>query len=96
MQELVPSLLPSLGLLNPLAAQEISQLAQQLTARASVRCTAPNYLPKVGQLAAGLWVNVAHGSKGLASIPLSAEILASHISQEPAPLDADLLARLQP
>lgn len=84
LQQLVPDFLT-----QPVSPTEIA-------ARASVRCTAPNYLPKVGQLAEGLWVSLAHGSKGLASIPLSAEILASEIAQEPAPLENDLLARLQP
>ncbi|KNC10108.1 FAD-dependent oxidoreductase [Klebsiella sp. RIT-PI-d] len=36
------------------------------------------------------------GSRGLCSAPLAAEILASQMSEEPVPLDADTLAALNP
>ncbi|MCB5187530.1 bifunctional tRNA (5-methylaminomethyl-2-thiouridine)(34)-methyltransferase MnmD/FAD-dependent 5-carboxymethylaminomethyl-2-thiouridine(34) oxidoreductase MnmC [Methylobacillus caricis] len=44
----------------------------------------------------GLYVNIGHGSKGLTTAPLAAEMLASAISGEPAPVDAGLLAALDP
>lgn len=44
----------------------------------------------------GLYVNTGHGSKGLITAPLSAEILASAICGEPAPVDIKLLAALDP
>ncbi len=44
----------------------------------------------------GLYVNTGHGSKGLITAPLCAEILASMICGEPAPIDAKLLAALDP
>lgn len=44
----------------------------------------------------GLWLNLGHGSRGLASIPLSAELLASQICGETAPLETELVEALHP
>ncbi len=44
----------------------------------------------------GLFVNLAHGSRGLTSTPLCAELLASQICGELAPLPADLVKALSP
>lgn len=50
---------------------------------------APSYYP-------GLYLNIGHGSRGLASAPLCAEVLAGYIGQNPQPLERDLLNALQP
>lgn len=89
--------------LNGLTAS-LPQLANLLPAvenlegRAALRCTTPDQLPLVGALPehTGLWLNSGHGSKGLVSTPLAAEVLASYIAQEPAPLEQGLLAALAP
>lgn len=44
----------------------------------------------------GLYINTGHGSKGLINAPLCAEMLASAICGEPAPVDRKLLAALDP
>ncbi|WP_044611913.1 bifunctional tRNA (5-methylaminomethyl-2-thiouridine)(34)-methyltransferase MnmD/FAD-dependent 5-carboxymethylaminomethyl-2-thiouridine(34) oxidoreductase MnmC [[Enterobacter] lignolyticus] len=44
----------------------------------------------------GLFMLGALGSRGLCSAPLAAEILASQMSEEPLPLDAETLAALSP
>jgi len=44
----------------------------------------------------GLWVSAAHGSRGLASAPLCAELLASRICDEPLPLEQPLVDHLHP
>lgn len=44
----------------------------------------------------GLYINTGHGSKGLINAPLCAEMLASAICGEPAPVDTKLLAALDP
>lgn len=44
----------------------------------------------------GLWLNLGHGSRGLASIPLASELLASLIAGEPAPLEKELVEALHP
>lgn len=49
-----------------------------------------------GQHHAGLWISAAHGSRGLASAPLCAEVLASRICDEPLPLERELIDHLHP
>ncbi|HEY0269206.1 MAG TPA: bifunctional tRNA (5-methylaminomethyl-2-thiouridine)(34)-methyltransferase MnmD/FAD-dependent 5-carboxymethylaminomethyl-2-thiouridine(34) oxidoreductase MnmC [Methyloradius sp.] len=44
----------------------------------------------------GLYVNAGHGSKGLTQASVCAEMIAASISGEPAPVDAKLLAALDP
>lgn len=44
----------------------------------------------------GLFVSTAHGSKGLSTVPLAGEIIASYITGEPLPLEADILKRIHP
>lgn len=44
----------------------------------------------------GLFVNIAHGSKGLSSCPLAAEFIASQICNEPSPLSADVVSAISP
>lgn len=44
----------------------------------------------------GLFINAGHGAKGLVNAPLSAEIVASLICDEPAPVDDHLLSALDP
>jgi len=49
-----------------------------------------------GRHHAGLWISAAHGSRGLASAPLCAELLASRICDEPLPLEWPLVDHLHP
>ncbi len=44
----------------------------------------------------GLYVNLGHGSKGLITCPLSAEIIAAQICNEPLPIEQDLVDILSP
>ncbi len=44
----------------------------------------------------GLFVNIAHGSKGLSSCPLAAEFIASQICNEPSPVSADVVNAISP
>lgn len=44
----------------------------------------------------GLWLNIGHGSRGLASIPLASELLVSQLLNEPAPVAKDLVESLHP
>ncbi|GAB2779780.1 bifunctional tRNA (5-methylaminomethyl-2-thiouridine)(34)-methyltransferase MnmD/FAD-dependent 5-carboxymethylaminomethyl-2-thiouridine(34) oxidoreductase MnmC [Halomonas shantousis] len=44
----------------------------------------------------GLWVSAAHGSRGLASAPLCAEIIASRLCGEPMPLERELIDHVHP
>jgi tRNA 5-methylaminomethyl-2-thiouridine biosynthesis bifunctional protein len=51
--------------------------------------TKGNYMP-------GLYLTTAHGSRGLTSTPLAAELLASMICDEPLPLSRELVRALAP
>lgn len=44
----------------------------------------------------GLYISSGHGSRGLVSAPLAAELLAALINQEPLPVALDLLQALHP
>ncbi|WP_083627809.1 bifunctional tRNA (5-methylaminomethyl-2-thiouridine)(34)-methyltransferase MnmD/FAD-dependent 5-carboxymethylaminomethyl-2-thiouridine(34) oxidoreductase MnmC [Salinicola sp. MH3R3-1] len=44
----------------------------------------------------GLWVSTAHGSRGMVSAPLCAELIASRIHDEPMPLERELVDHLHP
>ena len=44
----------------------------------------------------GLYVNLGHGSRGLTSAPLCAELIAAQIAGEPRPLPRDLCQALSP
>ncbi|SER06875.1 tRNA 5-methylaminomethyl-2-thiouridine biosynthesis bifunctional protein [Amphritea atlantica] len=44
----------------------------------------------------GLFANLAHGSKGLISGPISGEIIASMLENEPLPLEKELIDKLSP
>ena len=71
----------------------------RLAGRAGLRCGSPDYLPLVGPLdesAPGLLVSTAHGSRGLITAPLSGEVLAAWLEDEPAPLPEELTQALLP
>lgn len=44
----------------------------------------------------GLWVTTAHGSRGMVSAPLCAELIASRLYDEPMPLERELVDHLHP
>jgi tRNA 5-methylaminomethyl-2-thiouridine biosynthesis bifunctional protein len=44
----------------------------------------------------GLYVNAAHGSRGLVTAPLSGELLAAYLEDEPAPLPRSVTQALHP
>jgi len=81
----------------------LPQLAQQLApafrdgsvqAWTGVRCASPDRRPCVGELAPGLWVSAAMGSRGLTFAMLGAELLAARLHGEPLPLEPRLAAAL--
>src|SRR5690606_483066 len=49
-----------------------------------------------GQYWPGLYCNLGHGSRGLAYTPLSAELLAAQIAQEPLPVNRNFVQALHP
>lgn len=69
-----------------------------------LRCTTPDRLPLAGPLTKdshytrhpNLYVNVGHGSRGLATIPLCSEIIATIINREPSPVSKLFQQALDP
>jgi len=49
-----------------------------------------------GQYFPGLYINVAHGSRGLTSTPLCSELLAAQINRHPPPLSSEMAKGLNP
>jgi tRNA 5-methylaminomethyl-2-thiouridine biosynthesis bifunctional protein len=63
---------------------------------ADLRRNARQFLNVTGSHLPGLYLSTGHGSRGLTSTPLSAEILAAQISAEPWPVAASLYRALAP
>ncbi|MFL6693069.1 MAG: FAD-dependent oxidoreductase [Ramlibacter sp.] len=59
-----------------------------------VRCASSDRRPLVGEVAPGLWVSTAMGSRGLTFAHLAAELLAARLHGEPLPLPARLAAAI--
>jgi tRNA 5-methylaminomethyl-2-thiouridine biosynthesis bifunctional protein len=69
----------------------------QLDGWAGLRATVPDRLPIFGESALpGLWFATGLGSRGLLWAPLGAELVASALEGEPAPLPRDLAGALSP
>lgn len=67
-----------------------------LTRYAALRKNARTHVSAHGEYYPGLFVTTAHGSRGLTSTPLAAEVLASAICKEPPPLSRKLGRALNP
>jgi tRNA 5-methylaminomethyl-2-thiouridine biosynthesis bifunctional protein len=63
---------------------------------AQLRKNARQTIAAKGDYMPGLYVSTAHGSRGLTSTPLAAELLASMICDEALPLSRDLVRALAP
>lgn len=70
--------------------------AGELCGRAATRCSAPGSMPLVGKVQDGLYCSLAHGTRGLLSAGLSAEVLAAQICGQLAPLHAEIIDALAP
>ncbi len=71
--------------------------AKKLAGRVGFRPMSPDRQPIVGRLdQEGLWTINGFGARGLVWASLCAELLASQIAGEPLPLEADLVAALDP
>ena len=61
-----------------------------------LRQNARRTIASKGHYMPGLYTSTGHGSRGLTSTPLAAELLASMICHEPLPLERDLCRALSP
>ena len=67
-----------------------------LPSRSGLRCRTADYLPLVGPLPDNdkIWLNTAHGSRGISSTPLCAELLADQLSGLTPAVDTGLVCSL--
>lgn len=77
-------------------AGPVPDAAAWRTAYAALAKDASKVPETPGQHHGGLWISTAHGSRGLASAPLCAEVLASSLCDEPLPLEQPLVDHLHP
>ncbi|MDE2605551.1 MAG: FAD-dependent 5-carboxymethylaminomethyl-2-thiouridine(34) oxidoreductase MnmC [Burkholderiales bacterium] len=80
----------------PGAARAMRAAAErgQVRSWSGVRCTSSDRRPLVGEVAPGLWLSTAMGSRGLTFAALCAELLAARLHGEPLPLEARLAEAL--
>jgi len=86
LSEYAPALHQALGVVS----------LDELQGRASVRCSAPGSTPLVGEVEQGLYCSLAHGTRGLLTTGLSAEVLAAQICGQLPPLPTSILDVLAP
>ena len=88
--------LERLRLLAPEAAARLASQFESGAARAwvGVRCASSDRRPLVGELAPGLWVSTAMGSRGLTFAGMCAQLLVARLHGDPLPLPARLAAAL--
>lgn len=83
-----PDYLPLIG--PVVDAQAFRERYAELAKDASRQPTAPApWYP-------GLYINAGHGSRGMISCPLSGELIAAWLNDEPLPLPADVVAAVHP
>ncbi len=70
--------------------------AELQSGRVGWRSTTPDRLPLVGKVDEGLYASLGHGARGVTCAPLCGEFLAAMICNEPLPLGAAWIARLDP
>ncbi len=78
------------------ALQQALGDAPPLKGRAGVRCSIPGATPLVGEVEQGLYCSLAHGTRGLLTAGISAEIIASQMCGQLPPLPQELLEALSP
>jgi tRNA 5-methylaminomethyl-2-thiouridine biosynthesis bifunctional protein len=69
-----------------------------VSGRASLRATLPDRLPIVGAVSgqSGLYVAAGYASRGVVWAGLLGEALADRMTQQPAPLEAELMQAIAP
>src|SRR5690606_28370060 len=74
-----------------------AEQAQVVSRRVGCRCQSTDFLPLAGAVReqpAGLWMSIAHGSRGLSGTPLCADLLSASILGLPLPVDQEIVDAL--
>lgn len=64
--------------------------------RAALRVTAPDHMPIIGKISDRLYVSTAHGSHGVLTTLIGAQIIASMIKNEPLPVSGATMHAIDP
>ncbi|MEO7548906.1 MAG: FAD-dependent oxidoreductase, partial [Ramlibacter sp.] len=82
--------------LAPRTARQLAPVFQAGAVRAWVqlRCVSSDRRPLLGEMAPGLWLSTAMGSRGLTFSMLCAELMAARLHREPLPLPRKLATAL--
>jgi tRNA 5-methylaminomethyl-2-thiouridine biosynthesis bifunctional protein len=83
-----PDYLPLVGAVPEKSLFMQNYAALRKNAKQAIACT--------GEFVNGLYVSTGHGSRGLTSTPLAAEVVASLICGEPLPLSRELFRAISP
>jgi tRNA 5-methylaminomethyl-2-thiouridine biosynthesis bifunctional protein len=85
-----------IGALLPMVAAQLAPAFASGKVRAwtGIRCASSDRRPLVGELAPGLWVSTAMGSRGLSFAALCAEMIACRLHAQPLPLPLSLAMAL--
>ena len=88
--------LERLRALLPATAEQVAPAFAEGSVHAwtGVRCASNDRRPLLGEIAPGLWVSTAMGSRGLTFSVLCAELLAARLHGEPLPLERRLAVAL--
>lgn len=86
----------NLAALRKLAPQLVPSLPKVLHSRQAVRAAFPDQMPVLGALAEGLILIAGLGSRGFTLGPLLGEAAAAMLLGEPQPLEASIVAALEP
>ncbi len=70
--------------------------AAPIAGRAGVRCSVPGAMPLVGEVEQGLYCSLAHGTRGLLTTGISAEVIAAAMCGTLPPLPQELSQTLSP
>ena len=70
--------------------------AEVVDGRAGVRCSVPGATPLAGEVQPGLYCSLAHGTRGLLTAGLAAEVVAAAMCGQLPPLPQELLQALSP
>ena len=72
--------------------------AQVAGQRVGFRCQSTDFLPLAGPVPSqpGLWLSIAHGSRGITGTPLCADLICAQMLGLPAPMDQEMIDALSP
>lgn len=86
---------PVLARLSDDASQNTGQF-EQLDGRASIRGSVPGAMPLVGEFLPQLYTSLGHGTRGLITAGLSAELIAATVCRQLLPLPLTVVDALAP